>query len=776
MPGEVTKLSPQWSDHGNHPVLVRVGDSDWLIYQRLGDGAGQVVAHQVGGDDERLVSDQAVDCCGIAAAAGERVLIVCSQLTDGVYQLHAGDMDGEEAQQITDGTHAAISPQLAADSAGTLYLVYQSADRDHGAFTIYLRRLRDGEWSEPAVVSDTTGNNWCPALTCCSDGRIAVAWDGHAAGSYDVYLRFVETDLTMHPTMRLTDDEAFAAHANLSPAPNGAVWVAWNRGTAEWGKDNHPYRKGRIFENNYLHARRFIEVRRVLPERVLPVFPDVQCDVLDMALPGQHHERPRLLSMPNGLLCMGFRYNQGEPTGGHRNEKRWQTMLTWYDGRSWSGPVEMESAHGLSTGGIALSASHGGNLLVAASGERETTSKQDLETRVWQYRCPLPTLEPTPADPPIEAGRYPVTAKLERPQRHSTSHRGRTYQLYFGDTHRHTELSFCRCSIDGSLEEVFRYARDAAGMDFAMSADHDHQEKSPDLWMEVMQAADRFNVPGHFSTFFGYEWIGGADNRRHRNVISTQRVPPPPFEPDLFVETERRGRVGHRDVRGLWGTLERGKAITVAHHTACPMSLLWGSDPGEAADPELESLVEIFQASRGSSEFVGAPTLCNHFDRSGQYRGSFTIEEGTVATALAQGLRMGFIASSDHMSTHQSYACVYATENTRAALMEAMIARRTYAASDRIQCEFRLGSAFMGEAVGAEGESMKTQIRFVGTGPIREVMLLRDCEPYLTWTPDTEELEIEQTLPTSECKGHYFYARMIQKDTNLAWSSPIWID
>ena len=136
---------------------------------------------------------------------------------------------------------------------------------------------------------------------------------------------------------------------------------------------------------------------------------------------------------------------------------------------------------------------------------------------------------------------------------------------------------------------------------------------------------------------------------------------------------------------------------------------------------------------------------------------------------------MGFIASSDHGSTHRSYACLYAKENTREGLMEAMLARRTYAATDRIICEFFIGDAMMGEEIKSQGP-LNVLIRFLGTNGIKEVTLLRDSIPFRIWSPSGKETEITMTLYDHEACKHYFYVRMIQYDSNLAWSSPIWID
>src|SRR5439155_20853186 len=42
---------------------------------------------------------------------------------------------------------------------------------------------------------------------------------------------------------------------------------------------------------------------------------------------------------------------------------------------------------------------------------------------------------------------------------------------------------------------------------------------------------------------------------------------------------------------------------------------------------------------------------------------------GTVSSALAKGYKLGFIASSDHLSTHISYACLLAERLTLDALL-----------------------------------------------------------------------------------------------------------
>ena len=52
------------------------------------------------------------------------------------------------------------------------------------------------------------------------------------------------------------------------------------------------------------------------------------------------------------------------------------------------------------------------------------------------------------------------------------------------------------------------------------------------VWKRIVEIADKYNQPGKFTTFAGYEWTSTPDNRNlHRNIIfkDTKRVPTVPF-------------------------------------------------------------------------------------------------------------------------------------------------------------------------------------------------------------------------------------------------------
>jgi len=71
--------------------------------------------------------------------------------------------------------------------------------------------------------------------------------------------------------------------------------------------------------------------------------------------------------------------------------------------------------------------------------------------------------------------------------------------LYFGDLHKHSELSPCARvnPYNGSPAECYAYARDEAETDFLAICDH-AEHMSDEQWRECMDIAEAHNAPGRF--------------------------------------------------------------------------------------------------------------------------------------------------------------------------------------------------------------------------------------------------------------------------------------
>src|SRR5262249_31698489 len=139
------------------------------------------------------------------------------------------------------------------------------------------------------------------------------------------------------------------------------------------------------------------------------------------------------------------------------------------------------------------------------------------------------------------------------------------------------------------------------------------------------------------------------------------------------------------DTGKLYDYLRKTNGICTLHTSATVQGTNWE----QPIDGALEPFVELFQGFHASYEAPAAPRFV---DSESDVSHSSYKADGYVSKALEKGYRMGFQASSDHVSTHVSFACVLAEEFSRKGLIEAMKKRHSYAATDNIVLDVRMGA------------------------------------------------------------------------------------
>jgi hypothetical protein len=352
---------------------------------------------------------------------------------------------------------------------------------------------------------------------------------------------------------------------------------------------------------------------------------------------------------------------------------------------------------------------------------------------------------------------------------------GRRFGLYFGDLHRHTELSVCRTGDDGSLEDAFRYAIDAAELDFLCITDHVQHVKildDYDFW-RTGKTADLHRVAGIHQPFYGYE-RSQRFPLGHRNIISLRRdVRRVPRTADNRPWDANTSYPGERLLSPpeLWARLVGENAITIPHTSTSPVM---GTDFAFAPEA-MEPAIEIYQGCRYTAECPDAPDPRRQRDK--EKFGGAVQPAGYIWEALAKGYRYGFLASSDHLATHNSYTCVWAEEFSNPSLFEAMSQRRCYAATDKIECRMSIGPHFMGSQFVA-AQVPPLQVEVVGTAEIDRIDVIKDNQVVYSHRPDKPSLRTQFQFQDIQAAAgtHYYYARVIQQDRNMAWLSPIWVE
>jgi len=448
----------------------------------------------------------------------------------------------------------------------------------------------------------------------------------------------------------------------------------------------------------------------------------------------------------------------------------WRAYAARCDGKTWTRPMLLPGSAGDMAGAVSQCRSKPSRLWAAYTGDGRTFAKPDpINANIRVAR--LPTGKQTPVRVHLTPAKTPEPKRRPSPPQrpaHQIEIDGKRYELLWGDLHRHTAISWDG-AYDGSLEDLYRYALDAASLDFVAVTDHGAGQHREYPWWLTQKSADMFLIPNRFTPLFGYErslrYPFG-----HRNIIQRRRGhrPIPPFR-------QAGGSVGDiapNDTQRLWQLLDPADSITIPHTTATRMGTNWQEGPSE-----LEPLVELYQGFRNSYESPGAPKTPPPDAPGG------VTTDGYVSAALAQRFRLGFIASSDHRSSHVAFAAVYAENRSRDAIFDALRARRTYAATDFIVLDVRMGEHTMGEelrttelpslqvhAAAAAAAHNLLRADVIRNGKVVYTIPLRGKRADFTFR-DTRPLE----------NLSYYYVRVIQRDpayrdkTQMAWSSPIWV-
>ena len=324
-----------------------------------------------------------------------------------------------------------------------------------------------------------------------------------------------------------------------------------------------------------------------------------------------------------------------------------------------------------------------------------------------------------------------------------------------GDFHRHTELSWDGGGTnDGNLQDFYRYMIDAAGMDFGASTDH-QGGAWPYWWWYTQKMTDMYHVPGAYvadlrlraqralsqraSQYVLRQALGIArhavlpEGRRGGRLQTSRSVGPQGDEPGVGS-----GELAANDTKMLYEEIRGRNGIAIPHTSSTRMGTDWRDN-----DPKLEPVVEIYQGARTNSEAArraASPPIPRRTPASTN-AGRLPAEGHGRRTPGRKGYKLGIITSSDHGSTHISYALVYTDDPTRQGVLDAIRKRHTYGAIDNIILDVHMGEHFMGDEFPlSAAEPLKVKIR--GTGAIAKVDVIKDSKVIYSTTPKQAECGI----------------------------------
>src|SRR5262249_37684787 len=738
--------------------------------------------------------------CAIAAnGRGDVWVVYCAQ-RKGRFEMLGRKIDPQgklaAEERISTGTRAYLTPVATTDTDGNIWVAAQSWNEKGEAAIETFRHTSNG-W-KPMEGTWQTGNCWYPAIAAGPNGDIAVAYDVYRDGSYDVMVsvRAVKPGGIDSVSVPIAATPKFEARPSIVYDPSGRLWIAYDEGVEQWGKDYGSLVPGK---GNPLYSARSVRVvcldtdgklKKATAELAtsIVVQPAMAGDALKTNLfeRGSRYAYPKIGIDGRGQVWLTYRRNFGSRYSSHTGAY-WLTYARRLDGQVWSDEIEVSHSDGLLDSRPVLLPHPGGGLTIIHNTDGRYTTPNDIDNQIYASVLELPAKATSLTLVAHHAGANKLSpevaaenASVKRMREHRVKAGGKTYQYLRGEYHRHTEISWDG-SPDGSLEDMFRYAIDAAQMDWIGNGDHDNGAGREYSWWLTQKFTDAYYTKA-FTTMFTYE-RSVAYPHGHRNVMFAQRgiltlprLAAPDRAPDEKEKEAKKGGwpggVHPDDAKMLYRYLREFDGICASHTSATSMGTDWRD-----SDPVVEPIVEIYQGDRMSYEKEEAPRA-GYDPKSGKkpfnIAGWYPL--GFINLALSnKGYRLGFQSSSDHTSTHISYCIVLAERHDRAAILDGLRKRHCYGATDNIVLDVKSGNYLMGDEF-KTSQPPGLQIKVIGTAELSKVEILKDSDVVETFQPGKSEFQQTWTDPRPTAGVHYYYVRVQQADSELAWGSPMWID
>ncbi|MDO8588516.1 MAG: DUF3604 domain-containing protein [Armatimonadota bacterium] len=691
---------------------------------------------------------------------------------------------------IAAGDGASQNQEVCTDRNGTIWLAWQTMR--NSSYDIYLKSFDGVSWSREIPVAQAPRNEWDPVVAADGKGVIWVGWSAYEGNGYTLYIApFANGKLGPRVTIAL--DDRYNIHPWICIDSSDRVWITWDsvalsyHGSSGTTTITGANLKGEIRERRGSggKAESFIKLACYDGKTVYePAVPRSKHSAAPERYSGSHAGMPKIVIDKKGNLYITHRARvaQTNPRRYH-----WDVVIERYSGGKWLDPISLPRSDGVQEEASIAPLGENG-FLVAYEMEHRDRFKGGLEPEEEKeeeeaghhhdgfvnvgghngdiYAAVVPLVEGrtdfAQAMKPVrdmgKAGDSPLASldPVFARTAHSINLRGKIYNLYWGDLHKHSNVSRCSQGAEPSPEDHYIYSHDVCRYDFMAMSDH-AEHTSLYNWWRLQKLADLYYIPGWFVPMIGYEWTAQYP-AGHKNVIFPGRPAP----------LIRAAIDGSRTGKELWSILGDRRAITIPHTSA---SKIMGQDWGEH-DPKYQRLVEIFQASRGSFEAEGCPR---------QWTPDTANKKGFAQAGLAKGRRTGIICSSDH-GYGVSYAIVYAERADRESVYQALYDRRCYGSTAYgTVLEFRADGHFMGEEY-KSSSSPKVEIYAAGPCNIRSVEIIKNnqtvyFEGSIEKPIGKTEVRMNWTDPDKvSAPNTYYYVRVIREDDEIAWSSPIWID
>ena len=595
---------PVWHDYPSISITPGKSDEVWLCYVTYSrdHNADRIVARRLRQgrqlDQEQVVSPWG-DHFGTALEhdSGGVLWAVYSAQVNGNWDLYGRsfrDRSWSTPLRLSHSPQPDLHHRLARAADGSIWLVWQGFR--NGQSDILARRWDGARWGPVIQVSekDNTGspsNDWEPAVTPHPQGGVAVVWDRYVDGQYDLFYRLM-SDRFPGTVTRATSSPEFEARPSIGVDSMRRLWIAFDRAGPDWGKDTGFWlEKAQKREGSRLVGGKGIGLVMIAPgsKRSPQPTPEVSLQLG----PNELIASPKVIVDSKGKLWLFFRRQINLNMNGRGVVFKFlvESYGSRFDADSgqWTEPRLVADSSGRLDIFPDLAVTDDRLWATWATDHRAMVGRRPDISSVFAGSVSLDEISTPPryavasakTEASLHAKRQPFHPNEAEDVARIRSYRiragSREYGIYRGDLHRHTENSNDGGG-DGSLADAYRYALDAASLDFLMISDHNDGGRIYDWWRRE-KSNDLFRIGNSFVGLYGYERSAPYPNG-HRNVLLPRRGIRP-----LYLSPGERGFLNQQKVLRTGGcalpvlTRERGNHLR-AHQRHYNRDGLGRSRPG----------------------------------------------------------------------------------------------------------------------------------------------------------------------------------------------------